>query len=265
MRDRKWFLRIAVLSLVISFMVWMVHAWRAGSYPTFIAEAVIALGVLYWSLHVRLARLVPAAQIWRVDNKARSLAVRPNRVRVVVFMTAVIGAFVGLFLLGVFYLFGILAAPGSTPSTVRDRPLLGLLPVVGSISGVLALFIAGSLLMARGNTGSLVIGRDGVSVSSLRTRRMPWSDVQDIRLIGPEDRAPQQAALIVDGKPEELKLPLHLFPKDSAVLADLVRFYWLHPSCRDELGTESALARWSERLYPGATNPGFVDSKEPID
>jgi len=44
--------------------------------------------------------------------------------------------------------------------------MLGLLPVVGSICGVLALFIAGSLLMARGNTGSLVISGDGVSVWS---------------------------------------------------------------------------------------------------
>jgi hypothetical protein len=45
--------------------------------------------------------------------------------------------------------------------------------------------------------------------------------------------------------PEELRLPLHLLSKDSAVLADLARFYWLNPDCRDELGNELALTRWA--------------------
>jgi hypothetical protein len=45
-RSRPWFLRIAVLSLVIAFAVWMFHAWQARSYPTLVAEIMIALGVL---------------------------------------------------------------------------------------------------------------------------------------------------------------------------------------------------------------------------
>jgi hypothetical protein len=165
-------------------------------------------------------------------------------------MTAVMSVLIGVFLLGLFYTLGILAAPGSTPPTARERALLGLLPVVGSICGVLALFIAGSLLMARGNTGSLVISGDGVSVWSRRTRTASWSHVRDIRLVGETGPEPKQAALIVDGNPEELRLPLHLFPKDSAVLADLARFYWLNPGCRDELGTGLALTRWATRCFP---------------
>lgn len=260
MRSRPWFLRIAVLSLVIAFAVWMFHAWQARSYPTLVAEIMIALGVLYWSLHVRIARVVPAAQTWRVGSGARSVIVRPNRLRVLAFMAAVLSVFLGVFLLGLLYVLGSLAAPGATPP--RERELLGLLPVVGTICGVLALFIAGSLLMARGNTGSLMIGRDGVSIWSRRTRTTSWSDVRDIRLAGAGGPAPQQAALIVDGKPQELRLPLHLFPKDSAVLADLARFYWLNPGCRDELGNELALTRWAARLFPGATNPEVLDPLE---
>ena len=107
-----------------------------------------------------------------------------------------------------------------------------------------------------------MIGRDGVSIWSRRTRTTSWSDVRDIRLAGAGGPAPQQAALIVDGKPEELRLPLHLFPKDSAVLADLARFYWLNPGCRDELGNELALTRWAARLFPGATNPEVLDPLE---
>ena len=88
MRSRRWFLRIAVLALAISFVAWMVHAWQERSYPTLVAEAMITIGVLYWSLHVRISGAVPAAQRWRVGTGAQSLVIRPNTLRVLAFMAA---------------------------------------------------------------------------------------------------------------------------------------------------------------------------------
>jgi len=46
-----------------------------------------------------------------------------------------------------------------------------------------------------------------------------------------------------------LTLPLDLFLQDSAALADMVRFYWRNADCRDELGTERAVARWEGKDF----------------
>jgi hypothetical protein len=158
-------------------------------------------------------------------------------------MTAVMSVLIGVFLLGLFYTLGILAAPGSTPPTARERALLGLLPVVGSICGVLALFIAGSLLMARGNTGSLVISGDGVSVWSRRTRTASWSHVRDIRLVGETGPEPKQAALIVDGNPEELRLTLHL----------------AQPRLSRRVGHRTGPNTLGNKMFSGVTDPEVIE------
>lgn len=258
MMGRPWFRRLALLSLVIAGLGWIVHAWHVRAYPTLVTEIAIAAGILYWSLNERIARLFPIAQKWRVSVDARGIVFQPNWFRVLAFMAAIMCVFWGFFILCVLYMLGMLAAPGSTLPTDRGSSLLRLMPVFGLIWGGLALYIGVSFVLARGNTGSLIVGCDGVTLWSRRSLALSWADVRNVKLIG-RRRKPEsallRAALMIDGKPKPLKLALNVFPQDSAVLEDVVRFYWLNPSCRDELGTDLALARWKAKNFAPQTNP----------
>ncbi len=251
MTRQAWLVRISVVVVGLITVFWIVHAWRERSYPTLIAEIMILAGGMYVALAERFASLIPAAQRWRVDVEARGLVVRPNRLRVAAFMTAVMSLLLGFFGLGLLQMLGKLAAPGRTTPTQRDHALDTLIPIVGVVCGVVALMIAVFLLLARGNTGSLVVAPNGVALWSRRSLNMPWDAVRAVSL-GGGSTAPNAGDLVIDGEPQPLKLSMILFPKDTTALAELVRFYWLSPRNRVELSNGQALARWQERDFPAA-------------
>jgi len=249
---RAWLVRISVVVVALIAVGWMVHAWQERSYPTLIAETMILAGGLHLALGEWFASLIPAAQKWRVDVENRGLVVRPNRLRAVAFMTSVMSMLLGFFALGLLQMFGKLAAPTRIPPTQRDRALETLIPIVGVVCGVLALVIAVFFLLARGNTGSLVLAPNGVALWSRRSTNMPWEAVRTVSLADGAT-TPSTGDLVVDGEPQPLKLSMSLFPKDAAALVDLVGFYWRNPGSRAELSNGQALARWQKRDFPSGS------------
>jgi len=238
--------RISVAVVTLIWVGWTVHAVGERAYPTLIALSMIFAGGLYVALGDRIASLIPAAQKWRVDIENRGLVVRPNRFRVMMFMAGVMSLLLGFFALGLLQMLGKLAAPGRSHPTSRDRALEALIPIVGVACGVLAVMIAVFFLLARGNTGSLVIAANGVTFWSRRSVTMPWEAVRSVALA---DGGLRAGDLVVDGEPAPLKLPMSLFPRDTEVLVEVLQFYWRNPGSRVELSNGQALARWQARDY----------------
>ncbi len=164
-------------------------------------------------------------------------------------MAGVMSLLLGFFALGLLQMLGKLAAPTRSHPTSRDRALEALIPIVGMACGVLALMIATFFLLARGNTGSLVIAASGVTFWSRRSVTMPWEAVRSIALADGGSRA---GDLIVDGEPAPLKLPMSLFPRDAGDLVEVLQFYLRNPFNRVELSNGQALARWQKRDFPAA-------------
>jgi hypothetical protein len=248
---RTWFVRAGAVAGVAVAAWWIVHAWRAGAYTTVAAEAMILGGALHLGFNDRIARFIPAAQRWRVGAENEGIGFRQNNFRVRASWTAVLALLLGIFFMGLLQMVDELDVPTRTPPTSQDRALLSLLPILGVVCGVLALVLVGTWLWSIGTTGgksgSLVINRDGVTAWSRGRPTLPWNAIRDVQLADGNSR--RTATLIVDGSPKPLTLPLDLFPQDSAALADIVHFYWRNPDCRDELGTERAVARWERKDF----------------
>ena len=249
MTGRAALMRISVVFVAVIALGWILHAWLARSYLTLIAEIMIVTGGIYVALCERLASLIPASQRWRLAGEDRGLVLRPNRLRVAAFITAVMSLLLGFFMLGLLQMLGGLAAPSRSTPTQLDRALDALIPIVGVVCDLLALIVAVFFLLTRGNTGSLVIAPDGVALWSRRTTKMPWGAVRAVSR-GDGAAGPDTGDLVIDGEPQSLTLSMSLYPKDAAALADLVWFYWRNPGSRSELSDGRALARWEARDFP---------------
>ena len=257
MTGKSWLLRVSGVVISLIAAGWIAHAWRAGSYSTLVAEGLIVAGAIYLALDTKIARFVPGAQRWRVDTDENGIILRPNLFRMVAMPFAMLILLLGFFLIGVLQMLGRLAAPGPQNPTPRNQMLLNLVPILGVVCGVLAVGIIGSLMWVFAIAGSkawaLVIGGYGVTRWGGPAKTLAWDAVRDVQLSqNRPDNATQATELIVLGEPKPLTIPLNLFPRDSAILADMVRFYWRNPEQRAELGTDLAARRWAARDFPAS-------------
>lgn len=255
MTSRPWLLRVSAVVMAAGAAGWIFNAWQARSYPTLIGMGLIVAGATYAGLRNQIARFIPIAQRWRVSSDENGIMVRPNLFRWFGLPSALVILLSGFVMLGVLQLQGRLAAPTTEGITSRDRMLTALGPIVGVMSGVLILVIVGSMLWAFGTagskTGALELGRDGVTVWGVptKTKTLSWNSVRDVQPPAGAPNVTPASDLVIVGEHTSITLPLGVFPQDSAVLPDLVHYYWRNPQCRDELGTPRALARWDARDY----------------
>lgn len=255
MTSRPWLLRVSAVVMALIAAGWIVRAWEARSYPTLIAEGLIVAGATYAGLRNQIARFIPIAQRWRVSFDENGILFRPNLFRWLGLPSGLVVMLSGFFMLGVLQLQGRLAAPTTEYITSRDRMLTALVPIVGAMSGVLVLVIIGSLLWAFGKagskTGALVVGRNGVTLWGVptKTKTLPWNSVRDVQPPTGTPNVSSASDLVIVGEHTSITLPLGEFPRDSAVLTDMVHYYWRNPQRRDELGTPQAMARWEARDY----------------
>jgi hypothetical protein len=254
MTERRLFHAAGAALFLYWAVSWIWHAAQHGSYATLIAEVITVIGIAWSMLAGRVLQRIPAGQRWRVETGEGATIVRPNRLRSTVVMFGVIALLLGPILMGALQLMGRLDVPIGDPPTIWERLLSGFFPVAGVVCGFFAVVWLAGLVWRRGDVGSLIMNPRGVGLSTRRSAAVSWDAVRDVPPVGSATSrsgvylGPE---LRIEASPTPLKLPLSRFPTDAQPLANMVRFYWHNPHCRDELGTARAVARWEAGDFPG--------------
>jgi hypothetical protein len=91
--------------------------------------------------------------------------------------------------------------------------------------------------LRRGSTSYLRLTVKGFEIAQgWRPHSADWSSVKDIASEAPNQKTPTPGAIVfVMFDDAAWTLTALSFTPDGAALRDLVRFYWQHPECRDEL------------------------------
>lgn len=223
-------------------VVWTFRLFEQGHYLSMSVVggfAVFAFGLLSMRVIVALRWVQP-----RVEYGVRGILVRPDlKVDLLVLMSTLAG-FVSMLLYAIFGSFGKAELPGPA----RDQTWFVLMSAAGVIVGLPSL----RRIVTQGGMGCLRLSDSGIEVRDAYSRtEYAWDE-----LSGVSDQSrhrqwahPRGTSYLTTSDGRTRVLASDWYTPDGLALRRLLRFYWQHPECRDELTDDRPAQRLREQWW----------------
>lgn len=214
--------------------VWALRLLDQGRYPlmfVIIGFAVFSFAVLVLRVIVAMGKVSP-----RIEYGDGGTLLRPDPKVDRISLIGTLAAFVALLLYGIVASLGVAELPG----LAGDQRWLGLASITGAILGLPSLW----RIATQGGVGYLRLTTIGFEIGDAWSRsECGWDELSDLA-----DRPRHKPWLLVQGSTylttsdgRTRTLASDWYTPGGRALRKLVRFYWQHPECRDELADGRAV------------------------
>lgn len=215
---------------------WAVVSLGRGEYLTVLVSggaAVFGLGMA-----AMIARVGTRNVSVRVDVDAGGTTLRPDRRVDISLMVATVGLWTAMVLYAIFAPLGMV----DIPLPRGDRNYFIGTAVVGALIGLPSI----RQMLVRRGTSCVRLTVDGVEMSNTySTVHRQWGDVSDVSDTPAHGRRSVNtgSTYITTTDGGTRLIASDWYTPGGHGLRELVRFYWLHPECRDELGDRRVAKR----------------------